>query len=93
MQGGTVKVEYFYCNRRGQLKCKKAAKAVKGDDGEYTLVGYSGLHSTLCVPNPACLAVKEVRDTIKARVLADPTLKPSKLYNEEVNKVQDPMGK
>ena len=80
-----TEVTYFYCNRRTELGCKKSVRAVKGDDDKFTLIGYSGQHHQDCIPNAAYLAVKKVRAAIMARVLADPTEKPTSVYVSEVN--------
>ena len=64
-------------------------RAVKGGNDKFTLMGYSGQHHQDCVPNAAYLAVKKVRAGIKARVLADPTEKPTSVYVSEVNRVRD----
>ena len=53
---------------------------------------YKGQHSEECHPSSALISVKKVRDAIKERVLADPTLKPTSLYNEEVFKVRDQLS-
>ena len=48
-----------------------------------------GLHSTECHPTPAFSQCPRVRDAIRARVLADPTVKPSVVYREELGRVRD----
>ena len=48
-----------------------------------------GLHSPECLPTPSFSQYRRVRDAIKARVLADPTIKPSVVYREEVDRVRD----
>ena len=88
-----TKVHYFYCSRKVELGCKKSTRAVKEIDGNFSLVGYSGMHCGNCIPSPAFKAVLMVKAAMKARVLSDPTEKPTQLYNSEVNKVRDDMGK
>ena len=87
-----TKVSYFYCQRRQQLGCRKSARDVKGDDGLFHLIGYSGLHCEDCVPSSSYFAVRKIRKAIRERILADPTEKASKLYLEEVSKVRDDLG-
>ena len=48
-----------------------------------------GLHSTECLPTPAFSQYQRVRDTNRARVLADPTVKHLVVYREEVDRVRD----
>ena len=88
-----TKVHYFYCSRKGDLGCKKSARAVKEGEEDFMLVGYSGRHCDTCIPSPAYKAVMTVKAAIKARVLSDPTEKPTQLYSSEVNKVRDELGK
>ena len=71
------------------MKCKKSAKATKNEDGTYLLYSWDGQHSSECRPNSALAAVKKVRDAIKAKVLEDPTIKPSVVYSSEVFRVRD----
>ena len=84
-----TELDYFYCSNKGNLKCKKSAKALKTEDGSFVLYSYTGLHSEGCRPSSAIAAVKKVRDAIKERVLSDPTIKPLAVYNSEVFKVRD----
>ena len=87
-----ITTHYFYCCNRAHFGCKKSARALKGEDGTYSLIGYSGLHSNECIPNKAYLAVRKVKTAIKSRIMDDPTLKPSEVYNSEVNRVRDALG-
>ena len=84
-----TELDYFYCCNKGNLKCKKSAKALKPDDGAFVLYSYTGLHNEGCRPSSAVAAVKKVREAIKERVLADPTIKPLSVYNSEVYRVRD----
>ena len=85
-------IHYFYCNKRADLGCKKSARAIREDNGDFTLLGYNGRHATECIPNPAYLAVRKVRTAIKVKILADPTERPTLLYQTEVNRVRDELG-
>ena len=51
------------------------------------------MHSPDCIPNPAYLAVRKVKQSIKRSILEDPTQKPGQLYVNEVTKVRDELGK
>ena len=82
-------LHYFYCCNKNDLRCKKSASAMATDEGSYILYSYKGFHSEGCRPNSALACVKRVREAIKERVLADPTIKPSTVYNEEVHRVRD----
>ena len=82
-------LHYFYCCNNGRFKCKKSAKALKNDEGDFIMYGYSGQHSEECRPSSAILHVKKIRDAIKERILADPTLKPVAVYVTEVARVRD----
>ena len=72
-----TELHYFYCCNKASMKCKKSAKATKNEDGSYLLYSWDGQHLSECRPNSALAAVKKVRDAIKAKVLEDPSLKPS----------------
>ena len=65
-QDGVV-LHYFYCYNKGRFKCKKSARATAGEDGSFTLYGYSGQHSDECRPSSVVAQVRKVRDAIKAR--------------------------
>ena len=82
-------LHYFYCCNKNKFKCKKSAKASVNEDGSYLLYGYSGQHSECCRPSGAFIHVKRIRDAIKTKVLADPTIKPSAVYQREVFAVRD----
>ena len=88
---------YFYCvnKLKAGFKCKSSAKAVViDDDGEsrYVLSSYNGTHSEFCVPNSAHVQVKEIRSEIKSTILANPTMKPSSVYNAKVDQVRDTLA-
>ena len=85
-------LHYFYCCNKNKFKCKKSAKATVNADGTFMLYGYSGQHSDMCRPSSCFLLVKKIRDAIKARVLRDPTLKPSAVYHQEVFNVRDTLS-
>ena len=87
-QDGVV-LHYFYCCNKGRFKCKKSARATAGEDGSFTLYGYSDQHLDECRPSSVVAQVRKVSDAIKARVLADPTIKPSTVYQTEVFQVRD----
>ena len=85
---------YFYCQNKKKeaLKCKASAQAVEVElDGEakFLLRKYNPCHSPMCVPSVLNLKIKETKEAIKKRVQASPSIKPSMVYNEEVNKVRD----
>ena len=88
-------VAYFYCvnKLKAGFQCKSSAKAVvvkaDQDDDRYILTSYNPSHSDFCVPNSALLQVKEIREEIKTTILANPTLKPSAVYNAKVDQVRD----
>ena len=91
------KMAYFYCvnKLKAGFKCKSSAKAVVvDDDGDtrYVLSSYSEIHSEFCVPNSALLQVKEIRSNIKSTILANPTMKPSAVYNAKVDEVRDTLA-
>ena len=71
------------------MKCKKSAKALKTDDVAFVLYSYTGLHNEGFRPSSAVAAVKKVREAIKERFLAEPTIKPLSVYNSEVYRVRD----
>ena len=50
-----VRVTYFYCNRKSELGCRKSVRAIKEEDGTFTMVGYGGQHHTDCISNIAYL--------------------------------------
>ena len=87
------RLEYFYCCNKKKHGCQISAKALnQEDESNWIMYEYKGQHSEECHPSSALISVKKVRDAIKERVLADPTLKPTSLYNEEVFKVRDQLS-
>ena len=82
-------LNYFYCSNKNKFKCKKSAKASMNEDGSFMLYAYSGQHSDLCRPSSSFVKIKKIRDAIKERILADPTIKPSAVYQSEVFRVRD----
>ena len=93
---------YFYCVNKLKkgYSCKSSAKALlihedgeKADaGGRYVLCSYTANHSELCVPNSAMLQVKQIRESMKSTILANPTVKPSILYNAKVDEVRDTLA-
>ena len=73
-------VSYLYSCRRREFDCRKSRQAIRTEDDQFTLVGYSGQHHTYCVPNVTYLSVLKVKKVIKLRILSDPTLKQSEVY-------------
>ena len=62
----------------------------ESDEPEFLLAKYNGNHSESCIPNSAQLEVKAVKAAIKKTILSDPTLKPTVVYNREVDRVVPP---
>ena len=93
---------YFYCVNKLKkgYSCKSSAKALLiHEDGEeadaggrYVLCSYTANHSELCVPNSAMLQVKQIRESMKSTIIANPTVKPSILYNAKVDEVRDTLA-
>ena len=89
---------YFYCVNKVKkgIGCKSSARALLtlDDEGEdkFMLSFYDGNHSDLCVPNPVQLDVKNVREQIKTTIKANPTLKPSVVYSQQVDSVRGQLG-
>ena len=61
----------------------------EGGNIRYILSRYSNHHVIGCHANSALLAVKNVKEAIRKHVQESPTIKPSIVYNEEVNRIRD----
>ena len=93
------KTAYFYCVSKVKhgKACSSSARAIvvendESDEPRFLLAKYNGNHSESCIPNSAQLEVKAVKAAIKSTILSDPTLKPSVVYNREVDRVRDTLG-
>ena len=54
---------------------------------------YSGVHSEGSSPNPHILNIRKIQNNIKGRILQNPTVKPIMVYNKEVTKLRDNLGR
>ena len=92
------KTAYFYCFNKVKhgSSCTASAKAMvcQEEDGtkKFMLSAYNAAHSADCVPNSSQLTVKAVRETIKTKILQNPTMRPSVVYSREVDRVRDTLG-
>ena len=79
--------------KHSNINCKASSPAIEteeeGGNIRYFLSRYSDHHVIGCHANSALLAVRNIKEAIRKRVQESPTIKPSIVYNEEVNRIRD----
>ena len=86
---------YFYCcNKKNDvIHCKASAQAIIMNDDEhherFILSKINLNHSVNCLPNNVLLLVRKTKDAFKQRIQGSPSIKPSVVYIEEVNRIRD----